>query len=207
MWYHILYFNKGVNDTMIYFVQGGTQLFVKIGHSVAENLKRRLTNIQGCSPEPLRLIAVIDGDRRDEKELHRRFEHHRQHGEWFSPGDDLMNYISTSQNVIDISEYPYPIPCIWRGGRTQLISKQQADEMVTLRKAGSTLEQVALKLKVSKASVVNHTRDRIPGIRVQADERDALVGLRKQGLSLREIARRTRRSRNTVARQLKVASY
>ena len=191
---------------MIYFVQGGSQSLVKIGTSVAKSLKLRLTNIQGCSPEPLRLIAVIDGDRRDERALHRRFEHYRQHGEWFSPGDDLMNYISTLENAIDISEVPYPIPCIWRGGRTQLITKQQADEMVYLRNNGSTLEEVALKLKVSKTSVANHTRDRIPSIRVQADERAVMVKLHNEGLSNREIARRTGRSRNTVGRQLKLAS-
>lgn len=39
------------------------------------------------------LLAVIDGDREVERGLHQRFSHLNIIGEWFRPGNSLMDFI------------------------------------------------------------------------------------------------------------------
>lgn len=76
---------------MIYFVQGQRTGMIKIGHS--DVVKTRLTTLRTGSPERLRVLALMDGTRHDEQELHRRFAAHRSHGEWFHPRDELLLFI------------------------------------------------------------------------------------------------------------------
>lgn len=73
----------------IYFVQAGDEGPVKIGTSKFVN--ERLATLQTHSPYPLRLIGTIEGD---EAKIHARFSHLRLHGEWFRPGDDLLEFIN-----------------------------------------------------------------------------------------------------------------
>ncbi len=75
----------------VYFVRAGADGYIKIGHS--KNVKNRIKDLQTASPVPLDVMCVIDGDKRMETELHRRFAKHRDHGEWFRPGIDLLNFI------------------------------------------------------------------------------------------------------------------
>src|SRR5262249_53938206 len=39
------------------------------------------------------VLAVVEGNRPEEKELHERFCHLHQVGEWFEPGDDLLAFV------------------------------------------------------------------------------------------------------------------
>lgn len=60
---------------------------LKIGScrkATREALESRLRGIQGMCPVPLRIVRVIAGGERLERELHRRFAAYRMHGEWFS---------------------------------------------------------------------------------------------------------------------------
>ena len=77
---------------MIYFVQHGEGGAIKIG--TARNVRARIDAIQTSAPVRLRLLAVIDGGVREERELHDRFRKDRIHGEWFHPSPPLIEHIA-----------------------------------------------------------------------------------------------------------------
>lgn len=65
----------------IYFIQSGPGGPIKIGWT--KNVRRRLRALQTSSAARLEILAVCDGDKRLEAELHRRLAAYRQEGEWF----------------------------------------------------------------------------------------------------------------------------
>lgn len=76
----------------VYFIQAGEGGPIKIGRSV--HPMKRLLSLQTGASEPLSLLATIPAaGPRLEKELHREFAHLRLYGEWFAPGEDLINFI------------------------------------------------------------------------------------------------------------------
>jgi len=74
----------------VYAIRGSGP-FVKIGR--ADNIRRRLRQLQGAHPEPLTLVAVLSQNPDDEKLLHDRFALLRQRGEWFRLGAQLVEAI------------------------------------------------------------------------------------------------------------------
>jgi uncharacterized protein YozE (UPF0346 family) len=76
----------------IYFVQEKTSGQIKIGITSLP-IKQRLASLQTANPNPLCLIATLDGDRVTETELHQRFQSLRRSGEWFNPDPDLIQFI------------------------------------------------------------------------------------------------------------------
>ncbi len=77
-------------ETEVYFIQASTGQ-IKIGRALSA--QRRLGILQIGSPIPLKLMAVTKGTFRLERQLHERFNHLRIHGEWFSPGPELLELI------------------------------------------------------------------------------------------------------------------
>ena len=75
---------------MVYFVRRLDGL-IKIGYT---------SNVQGRMQQlfrefrPLDLLLVLYGSMRTEKAHHRHFAALRATGEWFTPGEDLLTYIS-----------------------------------------------------------------------------------------------------------------
>ena len=76
--------------------------FIKIG--TTQILRDRLRQISkgsgmipGMTIGPVELLAVVPGDRYEEKRLHQRFAHLRVGGEWFLPDDELMGFITEAQ--------------------------------------------------------------------------------------------------------------
>jgi hypothetical protein len=65
-----------------YLVQNTRTKHLKIGYT-SRNIKQRLGQLQTGSAEKLVVLATIRGNKRTERALHRRFAHHRLHGEWF----------------------------------------------------------------------------------------------------------------------------
>lgn len=78
----------------IYFVRAQTLGLIKIG--IASCHRSRLRSLQVGSPDQLAVIGCIVSSSAEklECELHSRFRHLRQHGEWFAPGDELLAYIA-----------------------------------------------------------------------------------------------------------------
>jgi hypothetical protein len=65
----------------IYLIQAGDDGPVKIGF--AYDVSSRIRTIQNNHYEPLKLIACYEGEPRDERELHKKFNHLRVIKEWF----------------------------------------------------------------------------------------------------------------------------
>ncbi len=82
---------------MIYFIENVTSGIIKIGFTL--RLTKRLKALRGTTGENLRVIAIMDGDRRIESLLHWKFSHLKVDLEWFRPGEDLQDYIR--QNARD----------------------------------------------------------------------------------------------------------
>jgi hypothetical protein len=84
---------------VIYFAQPTDGGPVKIGFS--GNVEARVRQLESYYRKPLAVLAVMDGGREDEAEIHARFDHLRLQGlgsrgvrpEQFMPAPDLMEFI------------------------------------------------------------------------------------------------------------------
>lgn len=79
--------------SVVYFIQAGDGGPIKIG--VTNDAAKRLRGLQTGCPVPVRLLATQPGDVQREAELHSVFDAHRQHGEWFFPASELLDYVGT----------------------------------------------------------------------------------------------------------------
>jgi hypothetical protein len=76
---------------VIYFIQPRAGGLIKIGTTI--RLSDRLKQLATECGEELQVLAVVEGSRPEERDLHQRFGHLRRHGEWFEPGDDLLAFV------------------------------------------------------------------------------------------------------------------
>jgi len=79
-------------ESYVYFIKAGD--FIKIGYS-EKSPERRLKEMQTASPLKLEIIVTLKGNRNKEKELHCKFRHLREQGEWFRAAEELKNFINT----------------------------------------------------------------------------------------------------------------
>jgi hypothetical protein len=75
----------------LYFIEAINTGYIKIGRSA--NPDRRLAQLTTGSPNQLVLLGKISGGSALEAELHRRFEGHREKGEWFKASSELKEFI------------------------------------------------------------------------------------------------------------------
>jgi hypothetical protein len=83
---------RDLPPSYVYFI-GGDVGCIKIGTSTIP--EQRLKTLHHSSPVPLRILALVEGDRWVEKDYHDRFAEHRRHGEWFDRAPELMREIET----------------------------------------------------------------------------------------------------------------
>lgn len=76
---------------MIYFVQAGVNGPVKIGY--AKDVAARVTALSTAHYEELRILAVVTGNRYDEKAFHDKLENARMRGEWFEWSADVSEAV------------------------------------------------------------------------------------------------------------------
>jgi len=74
----------------IYFFQSVRTGSVKIGYS--KRPLDRLKYLQTAASDELRCLAIIAGNRDDERGLHERFSVHRLKGEWFAPAEEILSH-------------------------------------------------------------------------------------------------------------------
>lgn len=74
----------------VYFIRSGD--LVKIGTSI--DVHRRLAALRTSSPMPMELLVVASGSYVEEKSVHQRFAHLRQHGEWFTAAPELLGFVA-----------------------------------------------------------------------------------------------------------------
>ena len=83
----------------IYFVQAEDGGLIKIGWSI--DCEHRLRDMQIGSPVRLKLLVIVPGNRKRERQLHQHWAHLRAHGEWFRPAPELLESIAHSQRLMD----------------------------------------------------------------------------------------------------------
>ena len=88
--------SRRLADWVTYFIQPENGGLIKIGK--AKNLKDRLAMLQTGSAAPLVCLGYLEGDR--ESEMHRRFARLRLFGEWFRPGQELVEFILKEANGV-----------------------------------------------------------------------------------------------------------
>lgn len=83
---------------VVYFVRGRESRLIKIGR--ATNFAGRLSAIRSQSPELIEALGVIETDdaKKLEAEIHLRFAHLRQRGEWFA--DDQAIHQFMAENTV-----------------------------------------------------------------------------------------------------------
>lgn len=85
-------------DLYVYFIQSGE--LVKIGTS--RDPRKRFQTLRLGSPAPLRLLACIPGGRPEERALHNRFARCRRHGEWFDATAELLEFIHSLRESLNV---------------------------------------------------------------------------------------------------------
>lgn len=76
---------------MIYFARNERTGAIKIGHS--RDPEKRVMSLQTANADPIVLMAVAVGDRKEEADLHRHFSPAQISGEWFQAEVELMVWI------------------------------------------------------------------------------------------------------------------
>ena len=76
---------------MIYFIRGKESGNIKIGYSIHPN--KRKDYLQTSHYEDLEVIGLLHGSLNDEARIHEMFKEFRIRGEWYSPGERLLNFI------------------------------------------------------------------------------------------------------------------
>jgi len=52
------------------------------------------------SPTPTTLLKILHGSIKLEHEIHKKFDHLREHGEWFRPDEKLLNFLENEETYI-----------------------------------------------------------------------------------------------------------
>ena len=79
--------------SQVYFLCNVETGAIKIG--VSCNVNSRAQSIASQANIVVELLALVEGDRHRERELHRQFAAHRLHGEWFRPAPALLSFIGS----------------------------------------------------------------------------------------------------------------
>lgn len=146
--------------SFVYFIQviGGGP--IKIGCS--RDPYNRLVSMLAWSPYPLEIVATADGDYVTEGQLHHRFRRHRMQGEWFAPGDDLVQYMHEVKRSGVIECQLNEVAC---GGLGYRIRCRLFD---IFAEKGVTVDQFAAVLGGTVARLIRWNDEKIPDGRIAA---------------------------------------
>lgn len=115
---------------MIYFIQAHSGGPVKIGY--AANPEKRIAEIQRMSPVELKTLKIIEGDLKQEKELHKHFAKFRLHGEWFDLNEKMLNIV-------------IPLP--------EKASEKKQPTRVVIDRAGFTIKEISEALQFNEKTI------------------------------------------------------
>ena len=80
------------HTAIIYLIEAPKAGMIKIGRTT--DLRERFDALRTASPVPIRVMAWTIDRPRLERELHKRYAHNRQQGEWFIASAGLRNIAS-----------------------------------------------------------------------------------------------------------------
>lgn len=168
----------------VYFLQSSDGP-IKIG--LTWNVNKRVDQIQISTPAELRILGVIPGEMALESEIHKKFEHLKIKGEWFKPGQDLLDFIAN--NVQDIPNLEKASDeCSDLIAMADKLSETLPDEEELL-----TIEQASYLLGVSQQTLrnwekqgkINPQRTATGGHRRYPKKE--IIGLKKQQINSTEL--------------------
>lgn len=84
-------YRKVLVQYYIYFIQGENGGAIKIG--LSNNPKSRLKQLQTGYPDTLKILLIILGDEKVERQLHEELKLSKLHGEWFKPDENVIDKI------------------------------------------------------------------------------------------------------------------
>lgn len=87
---------------MIYFAQTQDNRAIKIGY--AADVAKRLEALRTSSPDEIKLLGTMPGNRLTERELHHRFAYARQHREWFRADPALVRFAVKAQMLAGLDD-------------------------------------------------------------------------------------------------------
>lgn len=128
---------------MIYFVKQGD--YVKIGYT--NTFKRRLNQLQTSSPVKLEVLALIKGDKSDEKNFHDAFKHINTNGEWFLYNDEIERFVDSLDKDL-----------MWKYGFIENDNSPIGLIKQTRLQLNLSLEELGEKLGISKQGVMDMER-------------------------------------------------
>ncbi len=79
----------------VYFIRARSDGPIKIGFALS--VEHRLYQLQCANYEALHLLASIPGTRKSESKIQRHFRKHRIRGEWFSPAQEILDYVAATK--------------------------------------------------------------------------------------------------------------
>ena len=128
---------------MIYIVK---QLdYVKIGYT--SRFKTRLYQLQNGSPVKLEVLALIKGDKVDEKNYHDAFKHLSSNGEWFFYNDEIERFVESLDKDL-----------MWKYGLTEEKSSPIGLIKQTRLEKNWSMEELGEKLGITKQGVMDMER-------------------------------------------------
>jgi hypothetical protein len=80
---------------MIYCLLARQAGRVKIGYT--DDPIARIRALQTGCAEELEIVAIVRGDMKQERQLHKQFAGHRAHGEWFHAHQEILDYFNPSR--------------------------------------------------------------------------------------------------------------
>lgn len=133
-------------NSVTYLVQGEHGGPIKIGLSNPTGLGSRLASLQTGYPYRLVVVRLEEGNY--EAELHHRFAHLRLHGEWFSPGEDLLAFCGPDVKGDQSSDFRAGFEAGWGAAITEAEQRMRyvvecLDDGCTRSKALEGVLQVA----------------------------------------------------------------
>jgi DNA-binding XRE family transcriptional regulator len=128
---------------MIYIVK---QLdYVKIGYT--SRFKKRFQELQVASPVKLEVLALIKGDRIDEKNFHDAFNHLSSNGEWFFYNDEIERFVEALDKDL-----------MWKYGLTEEKTSPIGLIKQTRLEKNWSMEELGEKLGITKQGVMDMER-------------------------------------------------
>lgn len=135
----------------IYFLRNPENGLIKIGRTT--NLKKRIRQIELMENTALILLRTMTGEKELEIALHRKFQEMRVSGEWFKPGEELLNFIRNNLDLPNPKELSRT-----RKKRPAPKTFYLGDGEVSARRM-QQLEQLAARFGVTRSVLIQQIAD------------------------------------------------
>jgi DNA-binding transcriptional regulator YiaG len=160
-----------MHNKAVYFVQSRASGLIKIGRT--KDWQRRQGELEFGNGDRLDVLAVIrPADFQTEQALHARFNHLRCHGEWFSPGQELLDFIRQTAKTLVFKRAPEAMlhPAEVEDEEPNIVPEPESQDMTPetikalRRRLGMTQEEFAHEVGLETRGAVARLESTDPGV-------------------------------------------